>query len=225
MVRKFGPLMLASVILVAVPAGAEAPPPAVRYLAPAPGSAIAGGKVFLIGRLVKDHAKAELSLNGKPIPGLKMQGSAFSAEFQPAPGQNLVEARERGAVLGSLKFSFGPKGSGPAYRFHQALPDGNCAKCHQGKNPPVVKAGICFGCHDVWKHAFQHGPVAAGECLFCHDPHGSTEPKLVRLEATKQCTTCHSQPSSQEHIKSGKNKECTACHDPHGGSKKYFLKK
>jgi hypothetical protein len=41
-------------------------------------------------------------------------------------------------------------------------------------------AELCYSCHDrvreqVGSSSFIHGPVAAGFCIVCHDPHGANE--------------------------------------------------
>ena len=60
-----------------------------------------------------------------------------------------------------------------------------CESCHVPKtrDAHAFTDKTCASCHQMVKSndKFVHGPVAAGECLACHDPHGSDEPAQVRF--------------------------------------------
>jgi predicted CXXCH cytochrome family protein len=89
---------------------------------------------------------------------------------------------------------------------HRPLSFGRCDPCHRydGRlNKPTVKE-LCLGCHggEEFSRRFTHTPVGKGECLACHDPHGSPEPNLLkgrytpgRWNAGEQdyalCLQCH----------------------------------
>jgi predicted CXXCH cytochrome family protein len=101
---------------------------------------------------------------------------------------------------------------------HNPVADGECVSCHQpvaGKKHPGEKgavtliaqgARLCFGCHDpdIVEGESVHPPVAAGDCLGCHQPHGSRFPKLLKREFPEEfylpyspdnfalCFECHS---------------------------------
>jgi len=82
--------------------------------------------------------------------------------------------------------------------------------------------------------AFEHMPVKQDGCGFCHTPHGSTKPRLLRLsEANMLRLRCHSPianrgtpeaPSS--HDQSIKFQACTMCHTQLHGSNlsEFFLR-
>ncbi len=198
----------------------------VEFLSPWEGSHLPGGNVVIIGRLSRGKGNIGLFLNGREVRGLKRDKSAFTAVVTPVVGKNVVEVREQ-AVIGRLTFNSGPKSDGrPVFSFHAPLAKGECQKCHlAGGNNKIGEARACYGCHPRWdKNPFLHGPVGAGECVFCHDPHGSSYPGLSRYEEKKQCSVCHDQPSSQDHMSRRQNQNCRRCHDPHGGKDRYFLK-
>jgi DmsE family decaheme c-type cytochrome len=92
---------------------------------------------------------------------------------------------------------------------------GTCITCHRDKVAKLDKSG--------------HMPVREGkmECSSCHNPHGSTNVKLLKTGNTvnEACSSCHAEkrgPWLFEHA--GINGEgCTTCHDPHGSSNDRML--
>jgi DmsE family decaheme c-type cytochrome len=92
---------------------------------------------------------------------------------------------------------------------------GTCVTCHRDKVAKLDKSG--------------HMPVREGkmECSSCHNPHGSTNVKLLKTGNTvnESCTSCHAEkrgPWLFEHA--GINGEaCSTCHDPHGSSNDRML--
>jgi DmsE family decaheme c-type cytochrome len=92
---------------------------------------------------------------------------------------------------------------------------GTCITCHRDKVAKLDKSG--------------HMPVREGkmECSSCHNPHGSTNVKLLRTGNTvnESCTSCHAEkrgPWLFEHA--GLTGEaCSTCHDPHGSSNDRML--
>ncbi len=91
---------------------------------------------------------------------------------------------------------------------------GLCATCHRDK---VAKMGLPG-----------HMPVREGKmtCTSCHDPHGSTNVKLLKVgdNVTQLCTSCHQEkrgPFLWEHAPVSEG--CTTCHDPHGSVNERML--
>ena len=113
-------------------------------------------------------------------------------------------------------------------------PSKDCYQCHMkqgGWNQERLAEPLpelCYSCHTNYSAAggYLHGPVAVGECLFCHDAHQS---KYLHLQKTPQpqlCYQCHL-PEDLESVAQHQNVErqiCTECHDPHIGSTRNFLK-
>jgi DmsE family decaheme c-type cytochrome len=92
----------------------------------------------------------------------------------------------------------------------RALPGGDaaCFKCHADKQGPF---------------AFEHVPVKTEGCSSCHTPHGSTNPRLLRVSQTNLlCLQCHTfpsvSPSGPAHNLSQKYQACTMCHPAIHGS-------
>jgi DmsE family decaheme c-type cytochrome len=63
-------------------------------------------------------------------------------------------------------------------------------------------------------------------CSDCHNPHGSTGPKLMAKKSINEtCYTCHAErrgPFLFEH--SPVTDDCTNCHTPHGSTNNALLK-
>jgi len=112
-----------------------------------------------------------------------------------------------------------------------------CSNCHRIHTPNdavldrVTQAEVCFGCHKEQRaqmHRYSTHPVLAGKmgCTDCHNPHGSTGPKLmVKNSVNETCHTCHAEkrgPFLWEH--QPVSDDCTNCHNPHGSNNSPLLK-
>jgi DmsE family decaheme c-type cytochrome len=89
-----------------------------------------------------------------------------------------------------------------------------CAQCHRDKAARVLRAS--------------HMPVREGklECTTCHNQHGSTNVRLLRVGNTVNefCVSCHAEkrgPFLWDHPPVREN--CNTCHDPHGTSNERLL--
>ena len=125
---------------------------------------------------------------------------------------------------------------------HLPFKIGQCTICHTEKNGnkngnkyahSKEQPDLCYMCHkrkDTKSRV--HGPVAAGMCTSCHDPH--QENHRFRLFADRRfdlCVTCHA--DKKEWVVKVKNKHgavkienrCLNCHDPHVSENEKFLKK
>ncbi len=89
------------------------------------------------------------------------------------------------------------------------------------------KTGCVTGkCHsNMGTDKFVHGPVAAGECQFCHKETGKHKFAPIPNPASQLCYSCHDRKDNLKHVhppvKAGK---CTACHSPHQSPFKYQLR-
>ncbi|HYS44749.1 MAG TPA: DmsE family decaheme c-type cytochrome [Geobacteraceae bacterium] len=110
-----------------------------------------------------------------------------------------------------------------------ALNDVSCFDCHKLHQGPQQKVSrdqmseLCFGCHPEVKaenNLFSHHPLREKKmaCVDCHNPHGSTQDKLLVGSTPKEtCTRCHMEkqgPFAFEHGDVTEN--CMNCHTPHG---------
>jgi len=146
---------------------------------------------------------------------------------------------------------------------HAAVEDG-CTSCHDvhGTGFPKMlsaKGGeVCYECHDdmaekVKNAKFGHAPVEDGECVACHNPHGSkyrsllvaAYPEEIYVVYEEQqyalCYQCHDpllarydqtdvtnfrnghQSLHWLHVNRSKGRTCRVCHDIHGSEQKHLL--
>jgi len=116
----------------------------------------------------------------------------------------------------------------------QGVPCSSCHTSHVSKDPVLEKSTqpeVCFTCHKTQRseiHLFSTHPILAGKtaCSECHNPHGSTGPKmLVKNSTNETCYTCHAEkrgPFLWEH--SPVFDDCANCHTPHGSNNPPLLK-
>jgi DmsE family decaheme c-type cytochrome len=112
-----------------------------------------------------------------------------------------------------------------------------CSSCHSVhvKNDAVLARStqpeVCFACHKgerAQTHRVSTHPLAAGKmgCSDCHNPHGSTGPKLLAKHSVNEtCTSCHAEkrgPFLWEHAPVAD--DCSTCHTPHGSTNAPLLK-
>jgi DmsE family decaheme c-type cytochrome len=118
-----------------------------------------------------------------------------------------------------------------------------CTSCHDIHTPNMkvmskaTQAEVCYGCHKTQRaqtHRISTHPLAITgigsapkmTCSDCHNPHGSTGPKLlIKQSVNETCYTCHAEkrgPFLWEHAPVPD--DCTSCHTPHGSTNLALLK-
>ncbi len=92
---------------------------------------------------------------------------------------------------------------------HRPLALGTCNPCHRYDGRlirPTVRE-LCLTCHlrEKFLQTYVHPPVAQGDCLVCHDQHGSSQRKLLKGSY-----------SGKRWIANGEEdyELCLGCHDP-----------
>jgi len=103
-----------------------------------------------------------------------------------------------------------------------------CSSCHDPHVPKLrrTRSGElpCVNCHTEKRgpFVFQHGAAAIGDCMTCHEPHGSSNRnRLIRANTAQLCLECHSpiggntlgsQPPSFHNLSLARYQNCTTCH-------------
>lgn len=110
----------------------------------------------------------------------------------------------------------------------------SCHKVHTNHDKVLAKATqpeVCIQCHKEQRTQFQrpsHHPVPEGKmsCSDCHNPHGSTGPKLARRDSTNAtCYSCHAEKRGPfVHNHEPVQDDCATCHNPHGSTVASLLK-
>ena len=114
---------------------------------------------------------------------------------------------------------------------HKPYAEGKCGECHEGDTSKFdsfqkLSSDICMKCHAkvLNQYPVMHGPVSAGECLLCHNPHESSVKGMLNDDAPAVCMQCHVSeflPQDTEHQDIKRN--CLDCHAAHGGEKHGLL--
>lgn len=90
-----------------------------------------------------------------------------------------------------------------------------CGQCHMDKT--TARALV----ENLWLH----DTAAKGDCLACHDPHQSQNPKTLRQPSVILCLPCHKEGKFLLTPAHQKEEECLSCHNPHMGINKNLLTK
>jgi len=119
---------------------------------------------------------------------------------------------------------------------HQ-INDVACNDCHVVHNPvdkvrsKQTQTQVCFTCHrdqqaDSKKNSTHPIDVNKVVCSDCHNPHGSSGPKLLKKNTLNEtCYLCHAEkrgPVRFEH--QPVVQDCANCHTPHGSNISPLLK-
>jgi predicted CXXCH cytochrome family protein len=111
---------------------------------------------------------------------------------------------------------------------------GACDMCHSyadvAEHTFELKAAeedLCERCHaSPIDGPVVHEPVAQGQCLGCHDPHGGNSVELLRHDNVDElCNTCHDDVTRDRRYAHGPvaTGSCSACHRSHASSHEDLL--
>ena len=117
------------------------------------------------------------------------------------------------------------------YKYHFKDDDHDCDSCHKNavsRNFRLKReeSELCYGCHSRRdEEKWVHGPIGAGQCSICHDPHGSKTPDFLTRKGDRLCYYCHSEARLGAHSDEKGSKSCAYCHNPHSGDTNLLLRK
>ncbi|RJQ48251.1 MAG: cytochrome C [Nitrospiraceae bacterium] len=122
------------------------------------------------------------------------------------------------AKVGKEKFVHGPIAAGECTICHGESPKHRDDPKNNKFKPIKNISEKCYSCHEKFKtKKFTHVPVQDGDCLACHNAHGSEFKFQLKAKGGEMCFTCH-----DDAIVSGKFVHgpaavggCVACHEPH----------
>ena len=137
---------------------------------------------------------------------------AFAVDFHGAVGRRNLRSLsdERGEGLVELRARVPRYQKDMLHYFaqrHGTTVDEACTSCHAEKRGPFV---------------FEHVNGVAGDCMSCHENHGSSNNKRLKRATVKNlCLECHStlstktlgsQPPSFHNVSLPRYQNCTTCH-------------
>lgn len=120
-----------------------------------------------------------------------------------------------------------------------------CSTCHERspekntEDVPKGVPGVCFECHTEKKEEVENSPVphpVAQECVICHSPHATDQPKFLKNDVFHLCAGCHenylvNHPVDKHPMrfskldkKSTEEISCVSCHQPHGSPNAALLR-
>ncbi len=148
----------------------------------------------------------------------------------PLHGETL-EVRSSGAKKAEVT-TVSPTGG---WRVHKATKD--CTNCHgdqrrrgfSSKVHLVAEAPhLCYQCHQEYStlEGWVHGPVATGNCLFCHEPHKTKNEFLLLKPVPELCYQCHDLDAIHtiENHAAESYKHCVDCHEGHASETRGLLR-
>jgi DmsE family decaheme c-type cytochrome len=122
---------------------------------------------------------------------------------------------------------------------HGPVGAGKCIICHGTsekhlKSPKRNKFGkikniseACYSCHEKFpEKKYSHKPSQDGECIACHDPHGSPNKYQLVKKGGDLCYTCHDDTLTKNAYVHGPAAVggCAVCHEPHTSDYKNNLR-
>jgi len=128
--------------------------------------------------------------------GDRSAAALWVASISLAPGNHTV-------VVGGQRLELcRPKGQAPAgwtdFYAHRLTTNAklDCSGCHEITDGALGSAhtpDACAGCHDEGSVQLIHRHVSEplGNCAMCHDPHGTSRPKMLQDTKEKLCSRCH----------------------------------
>ena len=100
----------------------------------------------------------------------------------------------------------------------------NCHNPHGGVGPSQLAKNtvneVCYQCHQDKRGPFlwEHQPVQE-DCTYCHDPHGSTQHRMLKVRPPFLCQQCHIASGHPDDLRDGSTLP------PGSGGSRYILAK
>jgi predicted CXXCH cytochrome family protein len=125
----------------------------------------------------------------------------------------------------------------PVQNWHVHEPVKDCTQCHgrqtrRGTSSKVQLVAdppqLCYQCHSRFTtlEGWVHGPVAAGDCLLCHEPHRTRNEFLLAKPVPELCYQCHEVRAIHtiDRHDEPSYAHCIDCHDGHASTTRFLLR-
>ncbi len=219
-----------------------------RVVSPPSGVWVTEQKLFLAG-VIEGNGVSQVKIKGvknnAPKNSMKVENGTFGAIVTLGKGKNtitLISGKQVENIdvyyLAPAALKKGKKAPKGFKRFyvHTNPSELSCKECHKqrrGKfnfkrNVPAKADCTTSGCHtNFGKSAHVHGPIGAGVCISCHNPHGSYNQMAMARTGQELCTICHQ--AKEEEFNQGKvhvpvKEGCVSCHNPHESAMRFQLR-
>lgn len=216
--------------------------PALAIVGPLDKAWVTKNPVYLAGSVTGVDVKS-VTVTGVTAPNkgvLPVEGGGFGALVTLKNGTNTIQVKA-GKLSARITVFFGNEKSKPKgykrYYLHSGIKEMDCKECHKfrrgkydfTKNVPARSDCTTAKCHGnkMANQEYVHGPVGAGVCISCHNPHGSFRVQQLARDDRSMCMVCH-QAKEEEFNKKVVHppveEGCSDCHDPHQSPKRFQLK-
>lgn len=174
---------------------------------------------------------------------VEVEVGGFSIPLDLSPGSNLVEVKSPdGETVRVEIFLQSEDEPAPADAVELVLHEfgipeeiEDCGSCHPEKERQqgdwtaieIEQSTCAEDCHEEEvDQPYLHGPTAIGNCVACHNPHGSQHRRFLVTATEHLCSRCHDieaeEAGSVLHSPFEEG-ECVSCHSPHGGANQLFF--
>ena len=184
--------------------------------------------------------------HGSPNPGnLLKEGNELCFSCHKEMGETVAKVRFKHPPVAKGCLTCHAPHSSPQNGFllKSSVP-ALCIGCHKTDKPIFVKQHLnfpmekanCTSCHDPHGSDVQgilfntvHRPVAAKQCIQCHEGAASATPLRLKKGGYELCRGCHSDMVNDAFAKNRvhwpllSKKGCLTCHTPHAAPKKGLL--
>ncbi len=221
----------------------------VKFIYPVTKTVIYVSEIRVIGKADNNQPLALYVENiaGKREFQVTPADNYFDFETKLEPGKNTISIPAGSGTADSIEVIYSDKESSASYP-DDYLPyylhtknnlTGTCENCHPKNDDNVVQykyvvqklTCITNECHPKFDEGkFQHKPFQKGNCVGCHNPHGSDNKDFLKYFGSDLCFTCHADAEKMaveaKHVHFPVSRgECTSCHDPHKSNLEYHLKR
>ncbi len=206
------------------------------------------GEIGIIG-VVSDNTITEVDLyvNETFKEKVPVNSETFYSLLQLEEGLNMVQVTTSGQQSNKVEIFYETgdtqvpaayRNSFKNYHMHETLAGvDQCESCHDLESGDFQRLSrgeiecsteACHATKNSDMAEYVHGPVGAGACIACHNPHGSLNPYELNLTGSPLCYRCHTDKEmafAQDFIHGPVGGgDCVACHDPHGSENKFQLR-
>lgn len=221
--------------------------PPIRVVSPPNAVFVTESKLFLAG-VVEDETTQLINVDGVKLDAksnqIPVEGGAFGVMITLKNGENLIKVKTDKAEV-ALKVYFlqtevnkqvVPPAGYTQFFVHKNQTSLNCKECHRYKRGTydfkrVIPAqSNCSSpqCHTGFgKKSHVHGPIGAGICVSCHNPHGSIYRFELQRKGKDLCLVCHMTKKdefAQAVVHAPVKEGCVSCHEPHESDMKFQLR-